>query len=208
MQSHAVSRGAQYSLDVSLFGCLVDAHHGTDPRIPFDTLDTQRVMHRSISKLIQSTLYPSIEDGGTAAQYPEVIGSYGSDDIAIITNYLGQLVRLRRAMEKLFETSVSEQDMEQIEARNADISADEYEASEPHKQPVVKKPLLKSIRLATVAKFQSEEAQVVVISLVRSKNGDECGFLSTDNRIDVLLSRAKHGIYLIGKAKTYDHVDM
>ncbi|KAH6653536.1 AAA domain-containing protein, partial [Truncatella angustata] len=58
------------------------------------------------------------------------------------------------------------------------------------------------IRLATVDNFQGEEAKVVVVSLVRSNQQNKCGFLSTPNRINVLLSRAQHGMYLIGNSKT------
>ncbi|KAI1370891.1 hypothetical protein F4677DRAFT_339626 [Hypoxylon crocopeplum] len=247
-------RGAQYSLDVSLFERLIEPLYDTDPRLPFDTLETQRRMHPNVSELIRSTLYPSLDDGGAVAQYPRVRGmkrrlfwlhhespedqenqhdaittsrtntfeidmtvslvqhlvrqgSYGPDDIAVITPYLGQLIRLRRQMERLFEISVGERDLEEIEALDLD-GPDENTAAQPHNPPIIKRTLLKSIRLATVDNFQGEEAKVVVISLVRSNNDNRCGFLSTSNRINVLLSRAQHGMYLIGNANTYRHVDM
>ena len=50
--------------------------------------------------------------------------------------------------------------------------------------------------------FQREEAKVIVISLVRSNDERKCGFLKTSNRINVLLSRARHGIYIIGNIYT------
>ena len=62
--------------------------------------------------------------------------------------------------------------------------------------------------LATVENFQGEEAKVVVISLVRSNPDGKCGFLRTSNRINVLLSRAKHGMYIFGDSNTYIHVPM
>ncbi|OTA67744.1 hypothetical protein K449DRAFT_364164 [Hypoxylon sp. EC38] len=248
-------QGAQYSLDVSLFERLISPLYDDDLRLPYDTLETQRRMHPSVSELIRSTLYPSLEDGGVVAQYPEVCGmkrrlfwlhhesledqvaqpdptttshtnsfeiemtialvqhlvrqgSYEAEDIAVITPYLGQLHRLRREMSRLFEISVNERDLEELEAIDADKSTDETAVSQPNKPLVVKKTLLKSIRLATVDNFQGEEAKVVVISLVRSNNANRCGFLNTSNRINVLLSRAQHGMYLIGNANTYKHVAM
>jgi superfamily I DNA and/or RNA helicase len=45
-----------------------------------------------------------------------------------------------------------------------------------------------------------EEAKVVIISLVRCNEAGKAGFLNTTNRINVLLSRAQHGMYLIGNA--------
>lgn len=86
--------------------------------------------------------------------------------------------------------------------------ADENQHNPPSLSKATKTTLLKSIRLATVDNFQGEEAKVVVISLVRSNDARRCGFLSTPNRINVLLSRAKHGMYLIGNSDTYGHVPM
>ncbi|RYP92615.1 hypothetical protein DL770_001257 [Monosporascus sp. CRB-9-2] len=135
-------------------------------------------------------------------------GEYGPDDIAVITPYLGQLLRLRRRMDSLFEISVGDRDLEEIELHEARESSDQTESDMPARAPARKTTLLKSIRLATVDNFQGEEAKVIVISLVRSNDKGTCGFLRTSNRINVLLSRARHGMYLIGNAKTYCHVDM
>jgi hypothetical protein len=41
---------------------------------------------------------------------------------------------------------------------------------------------------------------VVILSLVRSRPDGNIGFLRLRNRINVLLSRAKHGMYLLGNA--------
>ena len=48
-----------------------------------------------------------------------------------------------------------------------------------------------------------EEAKVIVISLVRSNQEGRAGFLNTSNRINVLLSRAMHGMYLVGNVDTF-----
>ncbi|KAI1824167.1 hypothetical protein F4861DRAFT_548947 [Xylaria intraflava] len=235
-------RGAKYSLDVSLFERLVSPSGHKEQKLPFDTLETQRRMHPSISDLIRRTLYPSLVDGSAVAGYPEVLGvrkrlfwlehtmledrmqhqeaastshtnsfevdmtvafvqhlvrqgTYGPDDIAVITPYLGQLYRLRHVMQSIFQISVGERDLEELAEMEANTTKQE-------------ELLAGSVRLATVDNFQGEEAKVVVISLVRSNNERRCGFLSTPNRINVLLSRAKHGMYLIGNADTYGHVPM
>ncbi|GAB1319260.1 hypothetical protein MFIFM68171_09470 [Madurella fahalii] len=245
--------GAQYSLDFSLFERLVRPLHPTDPRLPFSSLDTQRRMHPDIAELVRSTLYPTLEDGGNVADYPEVMGmkerlfwlhhdrledgaassdphstshsngfeiqmtialvrhlvrqgSYGLDDIAVITPYLGQLFRLRREMQGLFEISVGERDLEDLAAIERDTASPSTEVVS--KKPVAKTSLLKSVRVATVDNFQGEEAKVVIISLVRSNTQNKCGFLSTSNRINVLLSRAKHGMYILGNSSMYGGVPM
>lgn len=133
-------------------------------------------------------------------------GSYGPNDIAVITPYLGQLFRLRREMQGLFEISVGERDLEDLAAIEHDTAPSSTEVVA--KTPVAKTSLLKSIRVATVDNFQGEEAKVVIISLVRSNTQNKCGFLSTSNRINVLLSRAQHGMYILGNSSMYGRVPM
>ncbi|KAI0420848.1 hypothetical protein F5X98DRAFT_330813, partial [Xylaria grammica] len=248
-------RGAQYSLDVSLFERLVRPSQNDSQRLPFSTLDTQRRMHPSISELIRHTLYPSLVDGANVFTYPEVLGmkkrlfwfhhnvpedraqqqdptstshtnsfevdmtvalvqhlvrqgTYGPDDIAVITPYLGQLHRLRREMQTSLQISVGDKDLEELSALDASKVGEQEESPAHAPNAPVRTTLLKSIRLATVDNFQGEEAKVVVISLVRSNNEKRCGFLNTPNRINVLLSRAKHGMYLISNSDTYEHIPM
>ena len=57
---------------------------------------------------------------------------------------------------------------------------------------------LKSIRITTVDNYQGEENDIVILSLVRSNEAQNIGFLKTENRICVALSRAKQGFYLLG----------
>jgi hypothetical protein len=75
-------------------------------------------------------------------------------------------------------------------------------------KPLEKKKLTELLRLATVDNFQGEEAKIVIVSLVRSNKEKRVGFLRTTNRINVLLSRAQHGMYLIGNTETYSNTPM
>jgi len=73
---------------------------------------------------------------------------------------------------------------------------------------VQKTTLLNALRVATVDNFQGKEAKVIVISQVRSNDERKCGFLKTSNRVNILLSRARHGMYIIGNAQTASSVPM
>lgn len=133
-------------------------------------------------------------------------GAYAPEDIAVLTPYLGQLQKLRKrmAIESTFAVNVGERDLEELEAVDEKCS----EIQPANKRPVLRTTLSRSVRIATVDNFQGEEAKIVIISLVRSNPQNSCGFLNTSNRINVLLSRAKHGCYVMGNSETYRHIPM
>ncbi|KAJ5188533.1 hypothetical protein N7472_007547 [Penicillium cf. griseofulvum] len=126
-------------------------------------------------------------------------GEYKHGDIAVLTPYLGQLNRLRKRLDELFAIVVGDRDREDLKQ----AGYGDYQAKD---SPMVKAALSQTLRVATVDNFQGEEAKVVVISLVRSNTQNKCGFLRTPNRINVLLSRAQHGMYIIGNSETSIHV--
>ncbi|OBT49193.1 hypothetical protein VE00_00082 [Pseudogymnoascus sp. WSF 3629] len=125
-------------------------------------------------------------------------GTYGREDIAVITPYLGQLQKIKKRLANSFEIIVGDRDQEDLQAQGLQ---DDLEAKDGQIQ-IQKTTLLNSLRIATVDNFQGEEAKVIVVSLVRSNKEQKCGFLKTSNRINVLLSRARHGMYIIGNSDT------
>lgn len=58
-----------------------------------------------------------------------------------------------------------------------------------------------SAQVVTVDGYQGEENDIVILSLVRSNRGRNIGFLDSENRACVALSRAKRGFYLFGNAE-------
>ena len=78
VQNHGLSResheGEKYSLDRSLFERLVAPNNEVGVQLPFCTLESQRRMSPSISRLTRDTLYPRLQDAPSVKEYPEVIG--------------------------------------------------------------------------------------------------------------------------------------
>ncbi|CAB4430491.1 unnamed protein product [Rhizophagus irregularis] len=120
------------------------------------------------------------------------------DDIAIITPYLGQMIKIRDALAKSFVV-IDERDaqnivkLEEQGRTNSNINAS-------------KKSLSQQVTLRTVDNFQGEEANIIIVSLVRNfsklQSGyGSIGFLKSTNRSNVLLSRARKGMYLIGNSE-------
>lgn len=140
-------------------------------------------------------------------------GIYSSTDIAVLTPYTGQLQKLRAKMRNDFEIVLSERDQETLLKEGFPTEGGISETDQTSGQlntgrPLEKKKMNELLRIATVDNFQGEEAKVVIVSLVRSNKERKVGFLKTTNRINVLLSRAQHGMYLIGNADTYSNIPM
>ena len=132
-------------------------------------------------------------------------GTYGNEDIAVITPYLGQLQKIKKRLASSFEIVVGDRDLEDLEAHGFQ---EEMETSTDGQIQPQKTTLLNSLRVSSVDSFQGDEALVIIVSLVRSNDERKCGFLKTSNRINVLLSRARHGMYIIGNSQTASHVPM
>ncbi|KAA8913892.1 P-loop containing nucleoside triphosphate hydrolase protein [Sphaerosporella brunnea] len=62
-------------------------------------------------------------------------------------------------------------------------------------------------KIVTVDSYQGEENDIIILSLVRSNDEKNIGFLSNENRVCVSLSRAQRGLYIFGNAIMLTAVD-
>ena len=51
--------------------------------------------------------------------------------------------------------------------------------------------------------YQGEESDIVVVSLTRSNKGHDIGFMFSPERLNVLLSRARNGLIMLGNSHTF-----
>ena len=59
---------------------------------------------------------------------------------------------------------------------------------------------MSKVKITPIDSYQGEENDIILLSLVRS---EKPGFVKDENRICVALSRAKHGLYVIGNFKLF-----
>ncbi|KIK93721.1 hypothetical protein PAXRUDRAFT_828683 [Paxillus rubicundulus Ve08.2h10] len=139
-------------------------------------------------------------------------GCYSSEgDIVVLCAYLGQLARLRDALGGEVAVIIDERDQAALDDHEGDKDdkLDDHESFEHVK-------VTKQVRLRTIDNYQGEEGKIVILSLVRNSGGLEddfeqqgmtghakpnIGFLKSENRTNVALSRAREGLFIFGNAE-------
>lgn len=65
-----------------------------------------------------------------------------------------------------------------------------------------KEALPKAMRISTIDSFQGQEKETIIISLVRSNDESDIGFLKDYRRMNVAITRAKEQLFVIGDSAT------
>jgi superfamily I DNA and/or RNA helicase len=104
------------------------------------------------------------------------------EDIGIIAPYVGQVSLLKRMFE--VDTNIKNRD-----------SFEEKLGSHRMLQ-------LKDIEIKTVDGFEGREKEVIIFSTVRNNAGGYIGFLADRRRLNVGLTRAKRGLFVVGSMST------
>ncbi|KAL0261728.1 hypothetical protein SLS55_003158 [Diplodia seriata] len=115
---------------------------------------------------------------------------YGTSDQVVLTPYLGQLSLLRKRLGKENDPVLNE--LDSFDLIKAGLLAP---TGAGHKG--------RTIRLSTIDNYQGEEKDIVIASLTRANKSGDIGFMSSPERLNVLLSRARNGLILIGNSNTF-----
>ena len=115
---------------------------------------------------------------------------YRTDNIVTLTPYLGQLSLLRDELSKENDPVLNDLDHHDMVRAGLMPSA----SGEVNKPP---------IRISTIDNYQGEESDIVIVSLTRSNVRQNIGFMSSPERLNVMLSRARNALIMIGDAETF-----
>ncbi|KAJ6576430.1 hypothetical protein DFH09DRAFT_1149320 [Mycena vulgaris] len=115
---------------------------------------------------------------------------YGTDKLVVLTPYLGQLSLLKTVLAK--ENDPLLNDLDSNELIRAGLLPQGF--TKTHNR---------TLRLATIDNYQGEESDIVIISLTRSNSNHDIGFMFSPERLNVLLSRARDSLVMIGNAATF-----
>ncbi|RKO96877.1 P-loop containing nucleoside triphosphate hydrolase protein [Caulochytrium protostelioides] len=209
----ASQEGRAISYDISLFERMVapPPDLAATNVLPYDTLEIQRRMTPDVSKLIRKSVYPFLQDGESVHDYPLVPGMlnrvfwqhhyFGEEsdeesffnpfEVDMVTALVKYLTECGTKAQNIAVITPYKYQMQRL--KQAIYSALQVRPYDP---------LAEVPTIVTVDEFQGCEADVVVVSMVRSNEKHECGFLKIQNRVNVMLSRAKHAMYIVGNADT------
>ncbi|KAF2462436.1 hypothetical protein BDY21DRAFT_383337 [Lineolata rhizophorae] len=175
IQRHDVGKehtcGGQLSLDVSLFERLAQPFDASI-KLPFTTLETQRRMHPSISRLIRDTLYPTLQDDSSTTLHPQVSG---------------MKQRLFWFDHRRFEAN---QDESQAAIPTSHSNAFEVQMTVALVSHLMRQGIYQASDIAVIARCLGQ------LQMLRKR------------LINVFLSRAQHGMYIIDNSKTAGGVQM
>lgn len=136
---------------------------------------------------------------------------YDYDDIVVLTPYLGQLVKIQKALKdgdiNCAVGDLDKRDVAQFASvlGNVDLTdCSSVDSDNPTSSTTgtAVGPKATTIRVATIDNYQGEEAKIILASMVRSNPEGDIGFLSGAERINVLFSRARDGFFVLGNAQT------
>ncbi|RIA83764.1 P-loop containing nucleoside triphosphate hydrolase protein [Glomus cerebriforme] len=192
-----------HKLNVSLFERLVKF-------LPFCQLTEQRRMRPEIRRLLTPIYKDELTDHEDVNKYPDVPGFYDNlfffdhiEEEAYEPDSTSKINDFEARMCAKFANYLVKG---RVSAKRITIlsmySGQRKLICKYLKEDFRKTPELNQIRVSSVDGFQGEQNDIILLSLVRSREQprSSIGFLGISNRVCVALSRAKHGLYIFGNA--------
>ncbi|EFO84345.1 hypothetical protein CRE_20452 [Caenorhabditis remanei] len=197
--------GTEYGMQISMFERLVER------ALPYSQLREQHRMNLMISNVIvKPGFYDNVLDAENVSEYPDVEGMATNlflwshafredtpDGISWMNKH--ELMMVVELVRHLLKQSYKPQDIVVLTTYAAQRNLFNREYPSMFGLPSQDQNL---IQVHTVDSFQGRESKIAIVSLVRSHRGAPentgIGFLAVANRICVALTRAQHGMYIIG----------
>ena len=188
------SLARDYHLNVSLFERLI--LNG----FPHITLQVQHRMRPEISALVSSKIYNNcLQDGNSTTEYPPVQGVncnlFFIDHTSKETPN-ADLKSPQNDHEATFLACFAKYLLQQGSITPSQITViTPYTGQMYNLREKFAANNIKEIKIIPIDSYQGEENDIILLSLVRS---EKPGFVRDEHRICVALSRAKHGLFVIG----------
>ncbi|WAR28330.1 ZNFX1-like protein [Mya arenaria] len=184
----------KYNLEVSLFERMIK--NG----VQYDCLELQHRMRPDIADVVRH-IYPQLRDHADVHQYENVKGV--AKNMQFINHdhieaFGDEIKSYSNSYEAEFATKLCNHLLRQGYRPSQLTVLTTYTGQLLALQKLMPKADFEGVRVTVVDNYQGEENDIVILSLVRSSTENRIGFLKTENRICVALSRAKIGFFVIG----------
>ena len=185
----------QYSLDVSLFERLIN---NNTKRV---MLSCQHRMRPDISVLMKHFYDKPIRNHASVHLFNNIVG-FERNIFFLNHDKLEKNVRSTQSKFNKFESDYLGQLCLYITRQNYEQTRITVITMYSEQMSMIRRTLkqigLSQVTVSTVDNYQGEENDFVLLSLVRSNDKKQIGFLKTDNRVCVALSRARKFLFCIG----------
>ncbi|KAJ6646662.1 Helicase required for RNAi-mediated heterochromatin assembly 1, partial [Pseudolycoriella hygida] len=195
------------NLDVSLMERLVN--NGIAQKVKnFTQLKTQHRMRPEIAELICPLFYDELKSDANVESYPNVKGCAKNvffvhhtnpESKNSYSNGRSNLCEAEYIVKWLHHFTASGYLPSQITVICA-YSAQKTLIENVYKinRAIEGNASIGQIEISTIDGYQGKQNDLIILSLVRNNDKDNVGFLKTDNRVCVALSRARHGLIMVG----------
>lgn len=189
--------GAPFNLNVSMFERLVRND------VEFKRLCKQRRMNPEIRQLL-NPIYSDLEDHPSVLGRPGVPGMGGLNSFFFCHTWPESsdnlMSKYNESEAKMVAGFYHYLSMNGVETKDITVLTFYNGQRKKILKLLKEKPYLQGqyIKVVTVDSYQGEENEIVLLSLVRSNERGNIGFLEVENRVCVALSRAKRGFYIFG----------
>lgn len=194
-----------FHLEVSLFERLVKVN------VPFVRLDYQHRMRPEIAELLTPHIYEQLENHPSVMDYENIKG-ISSNLFFVEHNFPEEEIREGKSHQNQHEAAF-------VVALCHYLICQDYQPSQITilttytgqlfcLRKMMPSEKFVGVKVHVVDKYQGEENDIILLSLVRSNESGKVGFLQIANRVCVALSRAKKGLYCIGNMNILANVPL
>ncbi|XP_075682933.1 NFX1-type zinc finger-containing protein 1-like isoform X2 [Rhinoderma darwinii] len=194
-----------FNLEVSMFERLIKM------KIPYVRLDYQHRMRPEIAQLLTPHIYDKLENHASVLAYENIKGVC-HNLFFVDHNHLEEHIKEGKSHQNVHEAtfvkSLCLYFIHQGYSPSQITILTTYSGQLHCLQEMMPKSQFEGVRVCVVDKYQGEENEIIILSLVRSNLAGNVGFLKIPNRVCVALSRAKKGLFCIGNMESLSKVSL
>ncbi|NXC23528.1 ZNFX1 protein, partial [Campylorhamphus procurvoides] len=194
-----------FNLEISLFERLIKVD------FPFVCLKYQHRMRPEIARLISPHIYQKLENHPSVLNYENIKG-VSSNLFFVEHDFPEQQIQEGRSHQNSHEAQFVVELCKYFLCQDYQPSQitilTTYTGQLFCLRQLMPAKIFEGVKVHVVDKYQGEENDIILLSLVRSNKEERVGFLQIPNRVCVALSRAKKGLYCIGNMRMLGKVPL